>query len=212
MDNINNLYVPIRERIFSLMKSKSISQREFAAILGVEAPTVTDWKTGRSFSFMKKLKPIADALETTESWLINGVADIYGVDGNLVPRESLDELFQSAPGYFENMLSQLKDEVEQDPELLAQLNSIPCAMNIFIKLYEYGKWYLEPTITLSSESFTQKGNVHFPAADASEEKLLILYRKLNQEGRDKLLDYADDLAESGKYKKAGSFRVGTKEV
>lgn len=51
-----------------------------------------------------------------------------------------------------------------------------------------------------------------PAADDSEERLLILYRKLNQEGRDKLLDYADDLAESGKYKKVSALRVGTKEV
>lgn len=51
-----------------------------------------------------------------------------------------------------------------------------------------------------------------PATDESEERLLILYRRLNQEGRDKLLDYADDLAESGKYKKASAFHVGTKEV
>ena len=51
-----------------------------------------------------------------------------------------------------------------------------------------------------------------PAADDSEERLLILYRKLNQEGRDKLLDYADDLAESGKYKKVSALRVGEKEV
>ncbi len=51
-----------------------------------------------------------------------------------------------------------------------------------------------------------------PAADDSEERLLILYRKLNQEGRDKLLDYADDLAESGKYKKVSALRVGAKEV
>lgn len=51
-----------------------------------------------------------------------------------------------------------------------------------------------------------------PAVDKSEEKLLILYRKLNQEGRDKLLDYADDLSESGKYKKVSSVHVGSKEV
>lgn len=51
-----------------------------------------------------------------------------------------------------------------------------------------------------------------PATDESEERLLILYRRLNQEGRDKLLDYADDLSESGKYKKVSAFHVGTKEV
>lgn len=37
-----------------------------------------------------------------------------------------------------------------------------------------------------------------------ETTLLDNYRSLNEEGQDKLLDYADDLTKSGKYKKVGS--------
>lgn len=51
-----------------------------------------------------------------------------------------------------------------------------------------------------------------PAVDESEKELLNLYRKLNQEGQEKLLDYADDLAQSGKYKKVSAFHVGSKEI
>lgn len=43
----------------------------------------------------------------------------------------------------------------------------------------------------------------FPRAQLSfnEEKLLSLYSELNQEGQEKLIDFADDLVRSGKYKK-----------
>lgn len=51
-----------------------------------------------------------------------------------------------------------------------------------------------------------------PTKDENEEELLTLYRKLNQEGQEKLLDYADDLAESGKYKKVSAFNMGSKEI
>lgn len=34
-----------------------------------------------------------------------------------------------------------------------------------------------------------------------EDRLLSLYRELNEEGREKLIDYADDMTRSGKYKK-----------
>lgn len=72
MDNINNLYIPVRERIFALLASKSISQRDFAQTIDVNPQTLTDWKKGKSFSFMKKLTAIAEALGTSEIWLLTG--------------------------------------------------------------------------------------------------------------------------------------------
>lgn len=76
MDNLNNLFIPVRERIFTLLASKSISQRDFAQMIDVIPQTITDWKKGKSFSFMKKLNPIADALNTTEVWLLTGIETI----------------------------------------------------------------------------------------------------------------------------------------
>lgn len=42
----------------------------------------------------------------------------------------------------------------------------------------------------------------------AEEQLIALNRKLNTEGQEKLLDYADDLVASGKYIKSNPHRVG----
>lgn len=72
MDNFNNRYIPVRERIFSLLKSKSIQQRDFAELIGVHPVTVTNWKKGKSYSFIKNLSSIAAALGTTEVWLLTG--------------------------------------------------------------------------------------------------------------------------------------------
>lgn len=44
----------------------------------------------------------------------------------------------------------------------------------------------------------------------TELRLVALYRGLNLEGREKLLDYADDLSASGKYIKTSSDRLGKK--
>lgn len=46
--------------------------------------------------------------------------------------------------------------------------------------------------------------------DELELHLVALYRGLNLEGREKLLDYADDLAASGKYIKTGANGMGKK--
>ena len=48
------------------------------------------------------------------------------------------------------------------------------------------------------------------AAEAApgEDHMIALYRKLNHEGQEKLIDYADDLVASGKYIKSGSDNLG----
>ena len=47
-----------------------------------------------------------------------------------------------------------------------------------------------------------------PGADEEEARLLGLFDELNEEGRERLLDYAEDLTASGRYKKAHSDRMG----
>lgn len=48
--------------------------------------------------------------------------------------------------------------------------------------------------------------------DPAEEHLLSTFRQLNDEGQEKLVDYADDLAASGRYKKGNSFEVVEEEA
>lgn len=42
---------------------------------------------------------------------------------------------------------------------------------------------------------------------SAEDHLIKIYRNLNGEGQEKLIDYADDLAASGRYKKHGSVQM-----
>lgn len=80
MDNFYNLYIPIRERIFTLTKSKAISQKEFAKAIKISPQVTTDWKAGRNYSFLKKLSPIAEVLGTSEVWLLTGKETISDDD------------------------------------------------------------------------------------------------------------------------------------
>lgn len=47
-----------------------------------------------------------------------------------------------------------------------------------------------------------------PGADEEETRLLGLYDELNDEGRERLIEYAEDLTASGRYKKARSAELG----
>ena len=57
-------------KIFSLMKSKKIPQNDFARIIGVKPQSVTDWKAGRSESYLKMIDKIAECLEVTTDYLL----------------------------------------------------------------------------------------------------------------------------------------------
>lgn len=48
-------------------------------------------------------------------------------------------------------------------------------------------------------------------AEPGEEQLVNLYRKLNEEGKEKLVDYADDLVSSGKYIKTSTNQLGNEK-
>lgn len=53
-----------------------------------------------------------------------------------------------------------------------------------------------------------------PSTDESapgEKQLVSLYRELNEEGQEKLVDYADDLVLSGKYIKTSANQLGNKK-
>ncbi len=47
-----------------------------------------------------------------------------------------------------------------------------------------------------------------PGADEAEARLLGLYDDLNEEGQERLIDYAEDLSASGRYKKDYSAGLG----
>lgn len=66
---------------------------------------------------------------------------------------------------------------------------------------------------ISVESIDSVNKISPPYVSETEEHLITLHRKLNAEGQEKLLDYADDLVASGKYIKSDPNNLGkTKEA
>lgn len=51
-----------------------------------------------------------------------------------------------------------------------------------------------------------------PFLDVRESKLVDMYQRLNEEGQERLLETADDMVRSGKYKKGRAAKLGTKEA
>lgn len=75
MDDLSNLYDPVRERIFRKIEETGISQKELANKLGVSPQTITDWKNGKSNSFSRKLHLLAPILGVPTVWLLSGDED-----------------------------------------------------------------------------------------------------------------------------------------
>lgn len=51
-----------------------------------------------------------------------------------------------------------------------------------------------------------------PPLDKKEGKLVEMYQRLNEEGQERLLETADDMVRSGKYKKGRAAKLGKKEA
>jgi len=69
-------------------------------------------------------------------------------------------------------------------------------------------------IQIGLDSLHDKASTHKESViieDKRAKKLLEMFLALNTEGEERLLDYADDLVQSGKYKKSGAAGLGGKE-
>ncbi len=75
LDDQQEILDNTRDRIFLAMKAKGLSQKEFATAIGTSSQTITDWKKGKSRSYMQKLPLIASILDTNLNWICNGIGD-----------------------------------------------------------------------------------------------------------------------------------------
>lgn len=99
MDDLSNLYDPVRERIFQKIEETEISQKELANSLGISPQTITDWKNGKSNSFAKKLHLIAPVLGVTVLWLLSGT-ESKEKEGTSTPsiKAGQNKLYANMPG------------------------------------------------------------------------------------------------------------------
>ena len=63
------------DKILSLITEKGIQQKTFAENIGVTKHTITDWKNGRSKSYMKYIDKIADFFDVSADYLLEKTDD-----------------------------------------------------------------------------------------------------------------------------------------
>ena len=63
------------DKILSLLTEKGIQQKTFAENIGVTKHTITDWKNGRSISYMKYIDKIADFFDVSADYLLEKTDD-----------------------------------------------------------------------------------------------------------------------------------------
>lgn len=82
-------------RIISRLEEEGIDQKTFASEIGVSPTTITDWKTGKSSSYMKKINIISAALASPLEWLMFGDGpssklEAAHLDGTFAIHEKID--------------------------------------------------------------------------------------------------------------------------
>ncbi len=60
-------------KILYSLKVKGLSDSAFAKELGVSRSTITDWKTGKTKSYMRYIPQIAEILEVSTAYLLDDV-------------------------------------------------------------------------------------------------------------------------------------------
>ncbi len=63
------------ERIERLLKDQGKSQQKFLAALGMNRSTYSNWKLGKSKSYLKHIDEIAEFLGVSPSYLLRGIED-----------------------------------------------------------------------------------------------------------------------------------------
>lgn len=75
MDESKNIYSNVLDRICSLLSDKKITQKELCEHLNLKNKSFTEWKAGRSTSFIKKLPEIATFLGVSVDYLLGNIND-----------------------------------------------------------------------------------------------------------------------------------------
>lgn len=63
----------IRDRIFSKLEEKDMTQKEFSELTGIPQSTISDWRKKRTNPTAEKIMIICKTLDVTPEWLLSGV-------------------------------------------------------------------------------------------------------------------------------------------
>ena len=184
--------------ILKVRKASQKSQKEVAITLNVSAPTVSDWEREKKYPTVENLKQLADLFSVSTDYLLRRTnipsfhSKISGVwDGAFIKRlrlergETLNYVAQSigvSPATYEKY-----EESSLEPTV-ADL----CRM---------ADHFCAETDTLLNRTFyieTDDGHVvpGYFQVDKNEQHLIEMFRSMNNKGRQKFIDYLDDLVKN----------------
>lgn len=80
----------ISEKIFELIKSKGMSQKDFALATGISQSTISDWKTKKTNPAADKIMVICDVLGVTPEELLTSGEQFKSYDPGITYRMEID--------------------------------------------------------------------------------------------------------------------------
>lgn len=203
---MSNLRDNIQLNLVRLINERNLSQKEFAEMLGVSQAAVTNWVKGKNSPDIEVIAKICELLNISITQLIGK------------PQITFQK---KSPMTFSQKLHNKRIETGLSIEELAEASGISVSE---IKNYEYGiskpknenqiqmlakalntEYFNLLTDDTSAIKVADSGFNGNPISDSkkshSENLLISNFNSLNKQGKDKLLEYSDDLVCSGKYLK-----------
>lgn len=188
MSNFSDTLVYLRKR-------DGLSQQELANKMNVSRSLIGMFESGQRMPSIEVLESIADTFNVGADFLI-GRVDSGKYSATF--RKNLSSFLDKCEP--NDIAATGIDRYETNLIIEGAISlSLDCACRISDQLGE-------PLDTLLGI----EGQAPAPESGLSGEelRLISLYRKLNLEGQEKLLDYADDLVSSGKYIKSNPGKLG----
>lgn len=166
----------IPERIFNLLDEKGLEQKEFAKLIGTSDKTVSAWKTGRAKSYSKYLSQIAEALDTSVDYLINGNTEIIRISHELPAQGSLDELLKNGSNMAKVLFQRVREFADENLSVKKQLDSPTCSLCYGMSFYDPATESMGKPIILTEDGLS------------TEEKALIrTFRHLTSEQQEMVI-------------------------
>lgn len=174
------------ERIFKLLDEKGLEQKEFAKRIGTSDKTVSAWKTGRAKSYSKYLSQIAEVLDTSVDYLINGNTEIVRISHDLPAQGSLDELLETGSNMAQVLFQRVRDFADGSPSVKKQLNSPTCSLWYEMSFYDPATESMEKPILLTEDglSIEEKALIRTFRHLTSEQQEMVI--RMVQAAADKL--------------------------
>ena len=98
------------ERIKTIRKDAKLTQKEFAAMIGVGWGLVASWEQGQKQPGKARLYVIAERFKVNPQWLIDGTGDIYRADAlndatqAQIEIDVIKSLFQGLPPEYQTKI------------------------------------------------------------------------------------------------------------